>query len=356
MDEREMMRHYLDDDDKLIVNRNLACAMGLNESIVIRQLFYWLKHNKQDKDKRDSHLKDDCWWTYNTYDGWQKDNFQFWSYDTVRRTFLRLEEMGLVYVANYNKKKGDQTKWYTINYSAYDAYMLLWMHHQCPSAGNGKRSASYAAFLEDWNMQKSTYTNLASCVDQFGKLQTPSVQVAKTVTRDYTEITTEKKKKKKDAPPATQSDAGGSKVVDFATQVEKQKTRPRDLVFDQMALETYDIQPGQEIPKQTRGHIAAMASAARIAFRNKYNTDDDEKLARAITLFFKLEYDDKKLSRVKNVAGFGGSFIQFLNTYKKPGTAVNPNEPTPTQEELDAMMPSAANYKRYGAIADEHIA
>lgn len=178
-------RHLLDDDDVLVVNKTLAKALGLNASIVFRQVNFWMKHNRKSKSER--HFKDACWWTYNTYEKWQEENFEFWSYDTVLRTITGLEKLGLLFVGNYNTRKGDQTKWYTVNYGAYEAFMKLWADHAYPRAGDGRPSAAYKAFLEDWELQIKQHTNIASCIDQYSNLHRATTQLAQTVTRDYTE-------------------------------------------------------------------------------------------------------------------------------------------------------------------------
>ncbi len=191
-------RYFLDDDDILVVNRTLAKAIGLNASIALRQVYYWMKENR--KKKSEKHFHDQCWWTFNTYQEWVDGNFEFWSYDTVRRALKHLEHLGLIYVGSYNERKGDQTKWYTVNFGAYDAFMRLWTDHASPRAGDGRHTTEYQAFIEDWSEQKQQHTNMASCIDQYGKLHTPSLQVAQTVTRDYTEV------KEKEIAPAIADD------------------------------------------------------------------------------------------------------------------------------------------------------
>jgi hypothetical protein len=100
------------DDFPILVDRVLAKNIGLNEAIVIQQLHYWIMINK----RQNKHLINDRYWIYNTLETWQKDTFYFWSIDTVKRTFKKLEKNELIITANFNKKGYDRTKWYTINY------------------------------------------------------------------------------------------------------------------------------------------------------------------------------------------------------------------------------------------------
>ena len=85
--------------------------IGLNGAIVLQQLHYWIgKYRKKNRNYHDGH-----YWIYNTYEDWQKQ-FPFWSVRTIQRTLNDLEKKELILSANYNKKKFDKTKWYTINY------------------------------------------------------------------------------------------------------------------------------------------------------------------------------------------------------------------------------------------------
>lgn len=95
------------DDKPLIVLPSLAGKIGLNESIILQQLHYWLTESKN--------VRDGEKWVYNTYEDWQKQ-FPFWSVSTIRRTITKLENIKLIIIGNYNKLKIDNTKWYRINY------------------------------------------------------------------------------------------------------------------------------------------------------------------------------------------------------------------------------------------------
>lgn len=103
---------FANEFDTQIVRKKLAKAIGLNEAIVLNQLHYWIEKNRR---KGKNHY-DNAYWVYNTYDEWQKQDFEYWSVDTVKRTFTKLEKLGLVISGNYNKMPMDRTKWYTIDY------------------------------------------------------------------------------------------------------------------------------------------------------------------------------------------------------------------------------------------------
>jgi hypothetical protein len=95
----------------LVIDPDLAVLLGLNESIIIQQIHYWLQINE----KSNHNFYDGHCWTYNTYKEWQKQ-FPFLSVKTIQRTINNLESCRLIVSSNYNKMKIDRTKWYRIDY------------------------------------------------------------------------------------------------------------------------------------------------------------------------------------------------------------------------------------------------
>lgn len=100
-----------------MVMPQFAAKVGLNESIVLQQIHYWLvQHEKQQIDYYDGK-----YWVYNSYPQWQKQ-FPFWSARTINSIFLKLESLNLITSDNFNKLTLDRTKWYTINYQELNKY------------------------------------------------------------------------------------------------------------------------------------------------------------------------------------------------------------------------------------------
>lgn len=111
------MNNLLLDESPLLVMPSLATLIGLNESIVLQQVHYWLKiKEKSQQDYIDGH-----YWVYNTYKQWQ-EQFPFWHLNTIQRTFASLEKKDLLISANYNKAGFDKTKWYSINYQVLERF------------------------------------------------------------------------------------------------------------------------------------------------------------------------------------------------------------------------------------------
>lgn len=140
------MSRLLIDEPPLQVLPSLAREIGLNEAIMLQQMHYWLI--------KSSHEFEGVKWFYKTLEDWQTE-FPFWSTMTIRRTLTNLEKQKVIRIGNFNKKKFDKTKWYTIEY-------------QCVN----RRCVQYEQ------------TMCSSCTDG-------CVQFEQTYTREYTETTTE---------------------------------------------------------------------------------------------------------------------------------------------------------------------
>lgn len=132
--------HLLINEPPLQVLPSLAVAIGLNEAIITQQLHYWLE-NKAVKGEVDQNgIK----WIYNTYEEWQ-ENFPFWSIPTIKRAFLRLEEIGIVIAEQLNAKKRDMRKYYRIDYD-----MLCTLHEiKLIQSDESKLTPSSGSKLDD---------------------------------------------------------------------------------------------------------------------------------------------------------------------------------------------------------------
>ncbi|WP_199426942.1 DnaD domain-containing protein [Thermaerobacillus caldiproteolyticus] len=102
-----MATRLLLDEEPLVILPSLAANVGLNESIILQQLHYWLE--------RSTNVHEGHKWVYNTYEEWQ-EQFPFWSESTIRRIITKLEKQGLIITGNFNRSKIDKTKWYRIDY------------------------------------------------------------------------------------------------------------------------------------------------------------------------------------------------------------------------------------------------
>jgi hypothetical protein len=102
-----------------VVDTDLATCFSVNEAIVIQQVHYWLEINKE----TGKNYINDRYWTYNSIENWQSQNFPFWSIDTVKRVFSKLENKGILLTDVLNEMKRDRTKWYSLDYEKLDELM-----------------------------------------------------------------------------------------------------------------------------------------------------------------------------------------------------------------------------------------
>ncbi|MBE6067107.1 MAG: DnaD domain protein [Clostridium lundense] len=93
----------------VVIDVNLAVVLGVSESIIVQQMSYWLE--------KSTHIIEGRPWIFNSYANWQKQ-LPFFCESTIRRLIKKLEDMGIILSANFNKCKMDKTKWYSIDYDA----------------------------------------------------------------------------------------------------------------------------------------------------------------------------------------------------------------------------------------------
>lgn len=103
----------------MVFQPKLAKLLGLNETIILNQIHYWLEKKKN--------IIDDRYWVYNTYEKWQ-EQICFLSVSTIKKGIKKLESMGIVIAGNFNKSKIDKTKWYTIDYELLEK---IYENNQC---------------------------------------------------------------------------------------------------------------------------------------------------------------------------------------------------------------------------------
>lgn len=127
------MSKLLIQENPLQVLPTLAEMIGLNEAIVLQQVHYWIENAKRGENK--AKYRDGKYWVYNTYQEWETQ-FPFWSPDTIKRTFLRLENLGLILAGQF--EGNHRRKWYTIDYDKLDQMDLHFQQGKMPSSNGAK--------------------------------------------------------------------------------------------------------------------------------------------------------------------------------------------------------------------------
>ena len=101
----------------LRVNTGLAEEIGLNESVVLLQIEWWIRHS--------DNVRDDRKWTYQSLENMREKAFPFWSKRTLNRAIKNLIVRGLIVEGNYNRHKYDRTRWFSLECDAIDALVSV---------------------------------------------------------------------------------------------------------------------------------------------------------------------------------------------------------------------------------------
>ena len=88
-------------------NTDCALKYGIEESIVINNLQFWIIKNKANK----KHLIKNRTWTYNTYKAFS-EIFPYWNEHKMKRILDSLVIQKVILRENYNKSGYDRTCWY----------------------------------------------------------------------------------------------------------------------------------------------------------------------------------------------------------------------------------------------------
>lgn len=165
------------DEQPLVILPQLAELIGLNEAIILQQIHYWLKLNE----KAERNFHEGYYWTFNSYRQW-KAQFPFWSQRTIQRAISNLEDKGLVVSGEFNRMKGDRSKWYRIDYSCLKMSKPSSQNDQMgmdkmarPSGQNGTTNTrDYLKEYPTENIHKEKYgefQNVFLAIEEFDKLK-----------------------------------------------------------------------------------------------------------------------------------------------------------------------------------------
>ncbi len=81
----------IEGDRPLVILPELAKVVGLEEAVILQQLHFLLRDERNGKK-----LKDGRRWIYNTYEQWQEDHFPWMTVITLRRKLCAMEKDELI--------------------------------------------------------------------------------------------------------------------------------------------------------------------------------------------------------------------------------------------------------------------
>ena len=93
-------------------NTTLARVLGIDEAIIIEQLYWWIHKNECEEDE--TMIKDGRVWCRSSAKGFNK-YIDYMSAQKIRRVLRTLEELEVIKVGNFNKVPTNQTLWYTFS-------------------------------------------------------------------------------------------------------------------------------------------------------------------------------------------------------------------------------------------------
>lgn len=137
------MSLLLINEPPLQVLPSLAVAIGLNEAIVLQQIHYWTLRTKP--------AEDGNVWVYNSVEQW-REQFPFWSADTIGRALKALRDMGILIAERRGNNSFDKTLHYRIDREVLDSVDTGNLRQSTPQP---KRAAPQDAATHGGNLRQS---------------------------------------------------------------------------------------------------------------------------------------------------------------------------------------------------------
>lgn len=94
-------------------NTEIAKQYGLEEAILLENLYFWVKKNKANN----QNFHNGYYWTYNSVKAFN-ELFDYITPSKISRALKNLETNGLIKSGCFNTNKYDHTKWYTVTEKA----------------------------------------------------------------------------------------------------------------------------------------------------------------------------------------------------------------------------------------------
>lgn len=171
------MSKLLFDESPLVILPSLAKMIGLNESIILQQIHYWIT-------KKQGIIHENKQWIYNSIKSWN-EQFPFFSENTIRRTIENLVKLKILDLKQLSEDKRDRTNYYSINYKELENSTNAFTQNGRMDVTNlGKpcnQNEQMTIYTE--NTTKITTENI-SAKRAFDKLEKPN-DVSEQVWQDY---------------------------------------------------------------------------------------------------------------------------------------------------------------------------
>ena len=98
-------------------NTEIAKQYGLEESILLENIYFWIKKNRANN----QNYHNGKYWTYNSIRAF-KILFDYMSESKIYRALKKLEEAGLIEIGDFNADRYKRPSWYTVTEKAIKLY------------------------------------------------------------------------------------------------------------------------------------------------------------------------------------------------------------------------------------------
>ena len=98
-------------------NTKIAKQYGLEESILLENIYFWVKKNKCNN----QNYHNGKYWTYNSIKAFSA-LFPYMSESKIYRALKNLEENGLIEISDFNENRYKRPSWYTLTEKALKLY------------------------------------------------------------------------------------------------------------------------------------------------------------------------------------------------------------------------------------------
>ncbi|WP_055074906.1 hypothetical protein [Pseudanabaena sp. 'Roaring Creek'] len=92
----------------------VAIALGERAAMILQEIDHWVQEKA--KEQSPIHFHDGAYWIWNTYKSWEKV-LPFIPEVSIRKIIVSLEAQGILISGEFNRNKGNRTKWYRIDYA-----------------------------------------------------------------------------------------------------------------------------------------------------------------------------------------------------------------------------------------------
>lgn len=106
------MSNLLIDERPLVLLPSLAALVGVEQAIILQQIHFAVNQPRSGKILADGEK-----YIWNTYEEWCADHFSFWTPESIRPRFKKLEIAGLLISQQPDKAQWKRHKYYRVNYT-----------------------------------------------------------------------------------------------------------------------------------------------------------------------------------------------------------------------------------------------